>query len=90
MKYDAKIENRMKRIEGQIRGVMKMMKEEESCRDVITQMTAIRSAIDRTSALVVSQNLEQCIREEMENEGENKRSSEDLVKEAVNLLVKSR
>jgi DNA-binding FrmR family transcriptional regulator len=90
MKYDEKIQNRMKRIEGQVRGVMKMMEEEKDCRDVVTQMTAIRSAIDRTSALIVSQNLEECIREEMENDGDNKRSSEDLVKEAVNLLVKSR
>lgn len=86
MKYDSQIKNRMKRIEGQVRGLLKMMEEEKECRDVVTQMTAVRSAIDRTAALIVSQNLEQCIREEKEN-GE---SSEDLIKEAVNLLVKSR
>jgi len=86
LKYDSQIKNRMKRIEGQVRGLLKMMEEEKECRDVVTQMTAVRSAIDRTAALIVSQNLEQCIREEKEN-GE---SSEDLIKEAVNLLVKSR
>ncbi len=84
MNYDAKVKNRMKRIEGQIRGILKMMEEDKECRDVVTQMSAVRSAIDRTAALIVSMNLEQCIREE---KGEN---SEDLIKEAVNLLVKSR
>ncbi|MFD1040228.1 metal-sensitive transcriptional regulator [Virgibacillus byunsanensis] len=86
MKYDDQMKNRMKRIEGQVRGLLKMMEEEKDCRDVVTQMSAVRSAIDRAAALVVSTNLEQCIREE-KVEGE---SSEDLIKEAVNLLVKSR
>ncbi|TFJ93244.1 metal-sensitive transcriptional regulator [Lentibacillus salicampi] len=86
MEYEADIENRVKRIEGQVRGLLKMMDEEKDCRDVVTQMTAVRNALDRTVAVIVSQNLEQCIREDKQN-GEN---SEELVKEAVNLLVKSR
>lgn len=86
MKYDTQMINRMKRIEGQVRGLLKMMEDEKECRDVITQMSAVRTAIDRTAALVVSKNLEKCIREEKKN-GE---SSEDLIKEAVNLLVRSR
>ncbi|GAE94864.1 uncharacterized protein JCM21714_4063 [Gracilibacillus boraciitolerans JCM 21714] len=87
MDYDTKVINRMKRIEGQVRGLIKMMDEGKDCRDVVTQMSAVRSAIDRTAALVVSSNLERCIREEKVNGGE---TSEDLIKEAVNLLVKSR
>ncbi|AVQ98651.1 copper-sensitive operon repressor [Oceanobacillus picturae] len=86
MEYDTKVKNRMKRIEGQVRGLLKMIEEEKDCRDVVTQMTAVRSALDRTAALIVSTNLEQCIREE-KDKGE---SSEDLIKEAVNLLVRSR
>ncbi|WP_188455323.1 metal-sensitive transcriptional regulator [Virgibacillus oceani] len=86
MRYDPKIKNRMKRVEGQVRGLLKMMEEEKNCRDVVTQMSAVRSALDRTAALIVSTNLEQCIREEKEN-GQN---SEELIKEAVNLLVRSR
>lgn len=86
MKYDTQITNRMKRIEGQVRGLLKMMEEEKECRDVVTQMSAVRSAIDRTAALIVSTNLERCIREE-KKDGE---TSEDIIKEAVNLLVRSR
>ncbi|SES69105.1 DNA-binding transcriptional regulator, FrmR family [Salinibacillus kushneri] len=86
MKYDEKVKNRVKRIEGQVRGLLKMMEEDKECRDVVNQMSAVRSALDRTIAVIVSENLEQCIRKEMET-GE---SSEDLIHEAVNLLVKSR
>ncbi|MGY0692775.1 metal-sensitive transcriptional regulator [Virgibacillus sp. FSP13] len=86
MNYDAQVKNRMKRIEGQVRGLLKMMEEGKECRDVVTQISAVRSAIDRTAALIVSKNLEQCIREEKETG----KKSEDLIKEAVNLLVRSR
>ncbi|WP_430789818.1 metal-sensitive transcriptional regulator [Virgibacillus flavescens] len=87
MEYDDKVQNRVKRIEGQVRGLVKMMEEEKDCREVVSQMTAVRNAMDRTAALIVSTNLERCIREEQQNGGKN---SEDLIKEAVNLLVKSR
>lgn len=86
MEYDKSVVNRLKRIEGQIKGVLHMIEQNKDCRDVITQLSASRSAIDRTIGLIVSMNLEQCIRENMEK-GE---STEDLVKEAVDLLVKSR
>ena len=85
MEYDALVKNRMRRIEGQLRGVIRMMDENKSCRDVITQMSAVRSALDRTAAIIVSQNLEQCIRNSKDDN-----DSEQLIKEAVNLLVKSR
>ncbi|SET35975.1 DNA-binding transcriptional regulator, FrmR family [Oceanobacillus limi] len=85
MKYDDNIKNRMKRIQGQISGVLKMMEEEKDCKDVVTQLSAVKSALDRTSALVVSKNLEACIRQADSDE-----NAEKLINEAVNLLVKSR
>lgn len=86
MDYDIKVIHRVKRIEGQLKGILKMMDEGKDCREVVTQLSAVRSAVDRAAALIVSTNLEKCIREEKAN-GE---SAEDLIKEAVNLLVKSR
>ncbi|WP_261134198.1 metal-sensitive transcriptional regulator [Bacillus sp. Marseille-Q3570] len=86
MEYNDQMKNRVKRIEGQVRGVLKMMEEEKDCKDIVTQMSAIRSALDRTIGLVVGTNLEQCVREQLDK-GEN---TDDLIKEAVNLLVKSR
>jgi DNA-binding FrmR family transcriptional regulator len=86
MEYDKSVVNRLKRIEGQIRGVLNMMEQNKDCGEVITQLSASRTGIDRTIGLVVSMNLEQCVRENMDN-GED---TKELVKEAVNLLMKSR
>lgn len=86
MEYDAQVKNRLKRIEGQIRGLLEMMDNEKDCRDVVTQMSAARKALDRTAATIVSQNLEQCIRDE-KHDGEN---TKEVINEAVDLLVKSR
>lgn len=86
MAYDKRIENRLKRIEGQLRGVLKMVENDGECRDVVMQLSAIRSAVDRTIGVVVSDNLEACVRQSIED-GEG---TEAVVKEAVELLVKSR
>ncbi|WP_027964398.1 metal-sensitive transcriptional regulator [Halalkalibacillus halophilus] len=86
MEYDAKVQNRVKRLEGQLRGVLRMMEQGEDCKEIITQLSASRTAIDRTIGVIVSENLIECVREAEEN-GEN---TDDRVKEAVNLLVKSR
>ncbi len=87
MDYNAQMKNRVKRIEGQLRGILRMMEEEQDCKDVITQLSAARTAIDRTIGVVVSSNLVTCVKQ-AEEHGE--KSTEELVKEAVNLLVKSR
>lgn len=88
MEYSKDIKKRLKRIEGQVRGVLRMLDQEEDCKEVITQLSAARSALDRAIALIVATNLEKCIREQME-EGEDQARSE-VIKEAVQLLVKSR
>lgn len=87
MEYDAKVVNRLKRIEGQIKGVLRMMEEGKDCKEVITQLSASRSAIDRTIGVIVSANLVAC----MENLDEtDDRTHESIINEAVELLVKSR
>ncbi|MFB7142311.1 metal-sensitive transcriptional regulator [Gottfriedia sp. NPDC056225] len=86
MSYDDQIKNRVRRIEGQLRGILKMMDEDKGCKDVITQLSAVRAAMDRTIGVIVSTNLIECVRLADEN-GED---AEEIVKEAVSLLVKSR
>lgn len=46
MEYNQDMKNRLKRIEGQVRGVLRMMEEGKDCREVITQLTASRAALD--------------------------------------------
>jgi DNA-binding FrmR family transcriptional regulator len=86
MEYNDSIKNRLKRIEGQLRGVIKMMESEKGCKDVITQLSAIRSAVDKTIGVIVSSNLVDCVVEANNNGIPTDKS----VEEAVNLLIKSR
>ncbi|MBH0228691.1 metal-sensitive transcriptional regulator [Halobacillus yeomjeoni] len=84
--YGQETKNRLKRIEGQVRGVLKMMEEEKDCKDVITQLSAARTAMDRAIGYIVARNLESCIKEAQEEGG----SAEELINEAVQMIVKSR
>lgn len=87
MQYDDKVVNRLKRVEGQIKGILRMIDEGKNCKDVITQLSASRTAIDRTIGVIVSANLVECMRQ-IENSDDAAR--EEILEEAVNLLVKSR
>lgn len=86
MEFKPEVKNRLKRVEGQVRGVLRMMDDDKECKDVISQLSAARSALERAIAVIVAENLQHCIREQQAS-GED---SSDIVKEAIDLLVKSR
>lgn len=86
MQYDEDVKKRLKRVEGQIRGVLKMMEEEQPCKDVVAQLSAVRNAADKAIAYIVAVNLEQCIMEEKKAG----RDTGKVVHQAIELLVKSR
>lgn len=86
MKYNVNLKNRIKRIEGQVKGILKMIEEEKECKDLVGQMAAARNALDQAIGVVVSENLEICIKTQIEK-GE---ATEKHIQEAVNLLLKSR
>lgn len=86
MEYNQKVISRLKKVEGQIRGVLRMMEKEKDCRDVITQLSAIRAAIDRTIGVIVTDNFIACLRKEKDAWNEKN----EAIKEAIDLLVKSR
>ena len=56
-----KIINRLKSIEGHVRGVEKMIDEGAYCIDVVTQIDAIQSALNKVSGLVLDKHLHTCV-----------------------------
>lgn len=86
MNYEAKTKSRIKRMEGQLRGILRMMEEGKDCKEVITQLSAVRSGVERTIGVIVSENLVECVQNA---QGDEAKMSESI-QEAVNLLVKSR
>jgi DNA-binding FrmR family transcriptional regulator len=75
----------MKRAEGQMRGILAMMEDGKDCSDVVTQLSAVRSSIDRAMGIIVAENLVACVNDQ-EKDGISK---EESVQQAINLLVKS-
>lgn len=55
-----KILNRLRRLEGQVRGLQRMVEEERSCREVLTLLSGVRSALDATADVVLAHYLESC------------------------------
>ena len=53
---------RLKRIEGQLRGLQKMVTDERDCESIVTQLAAVRSAIDSAGALVMNNYMKLCFR----------------------------
>ncbi|OEF99335.1 cytoplasmic protein [Vulcanibacillus modesticaldus] len=89
MEYPKEIINRLKRIEGQIRGVLRMMDEGKECTDIINQLTAIRNAVDRVSVHVIGVDLNKCLSDDLQKDLED-RDTDRIIKDALTLLLKMR
>ncbi len=57
---------RLRRIEGQVRGLQRMLEEGRDCAEVAQQLAATRAALDRVAMDLVAAGLEQCVRLEVE------------------------
>jgi DNA-binding FrmR family transcriptional regulator len=57
------ITTRLRRVEGQIRGILRMLDEGRDCEDMMTQAMAVRSAIDLVGSRLMQYHLERCLLE---------------------------
>jgi DNA-binding FrmR family transcriptional regulator len=53
--------NRIKRAQGQLAGVVRLLEEGRDCEDVVTQLAAVSKALDRAGFAIVSSGLQQCL-----------------------------
>ena len=59
---------RLKKIEGQIRGLQRMVADERDCESIITQLAAVRSAIDSAGTLVMNNYMKLCFHQSSETD----------------------
>ena len=69
--------NRLKRIEGQVRGVQRMVDEEAYCVDVLTQIASVVSALQKVGTILLKDHVEHCVRESLE-QGKTDEKIEEL------------
>ncbi len=55
------IGKRLKRIEGQVRGIQKMVEEDKPCEDILIQIGAIKSALHKTGQVILEGHMHHCI-----------------------------
>ncbi|GAB2325396.1 metal-sensitive transcriptional regulator [Streptomyces griseoincarnatus] len=56
--------NRLKRAQGQLAGVVRMLEEGRDCEDVVTQLAAVNRALDRAGFAIVASGLKECLTQE--------------------------
>ena len=76
-----KLLNRLNRIEGQVRGVARMVEEDRYCIDILTQMRALKAALAKVENEVLKTHLEHCVVGEMPSgdPAEQRRKADELI-----------
>lgn len=84
MQCDQKIVNRLKRAEGQMRGIQSMMLEGKECSEMMIQLAAVRSSIDNIMGIMAGENLKFCL----ENPLTDPVEQAEKVQQALTLIQK--
>lgn len=79
------LQKRLKRIEGQLRGVQKMLEEDRECHEIVQQLAAVRSAVQGATLIFMKDYASDCL---MNLETDDKEQRELLVDDLIGLLGK--
>ncbi len=84
MQNKAQLQNRLKRITGQVNGIQKMVEEDRYCVDILTQVAAVRSALDAMGVELLTGHIQGCVAghgTETQHECAAKMTQEELIEE---------
>lgn len=70
---------RLRRIEGQVRGVQRMIEEEAECSEVLNQIAAIKSAISQVGLIVFENHAHDCIQKAINNEEDDEKKFNEII-----------
>lgn len=73
--------NRLKRIEGQVQGIRRMVAEQKYCVDILLQVSAVQGALEQVSKRLLGQHIESCVSDAFMsgNDRERERKIEELL-----------
>lgn len=83
-----KVANRLRRIQGQIGGIEKMIQEDRYCIDILTQISAVVSALRGVEDRVMQNHLNTCVADAMRSE--DSREQQEKVDEVLSVITKFR
>ena len=75
MNFEVKkdVENRLKSIEGHVRGIERMVDEDAYCIDVMKQIKAVQNALERVNSMILANHLQTCVTTAIRSEAEDER-----------------
>ncbi len=79
---------RLRRIEGQVRGIQRMLEEGRYCVDILTQTSAVVAALHGVEDLVMENHLNTCVAEAMKSDDPAEKA--EKVEEVMNVITKFR
>lgn len=82
----AGVSKRLARIEGQVRGLSKMIEDDRYCIDVLTQVKAVQAALKKVEGELLSDHADHCLAEAIASD--DKADREQKVSELISLLMK--
>ncbi|WP_193071877.1 metal-sensitive transcriptional regulator [Brevibacterium sp. FME37] len=82
-------QRRLARIEGQVRGIERMVDEEQYCIDILTQVSAIQSALRNVARGLLDDHMRSCVVDAVKDGGADADSKLDEVSEAISRLMRS-
>jgi len=74
-----KVIARLRRIEGQVRGVQRMIEEEADCGEILNQIAAIKSAVHHAGVIMFENHAQECISKSLK-QGDNEQTFEEIVR----------
>jgi DNA-binding FrmR family transcriptional regulator len=77
---------RLKNIEGQVRGLQRMVEEEKYCIDIVTQLSAVRAALNQVGLLVLRRHVEHCVVDAIRSP--DRLSANKIIDELMAVLLK--
>ena len=80
----ADLQNRLRRIEGQVRGIQRMVDEDVYCIDVLTQLNSISAALKAVGLGLLDSHVRNCVRESIQH-GEGDEKVEELMSAVARL-----
>jgi DNA-binding FrmR family transcriptional regulator len=80
------LQNRLARIEGQVRGISKMVEDDRYCVDVLTQISAIQAALDKVALGLLDEHARHCLLGEGEGPSEPDAQVEELMSAVGRLM----
>lgn len=85
----AAIQKRLRRIEGQIRGLQRLVDEDQYCINILDQISATTRALQAVAMRLLGDHLSHCVREAVANGGPEADAKVNEAKDAISRLVRS-